>query len=252
MNSVNILLVEDDPIVAFVHVKQLEKYNYTVFHALSSKDAFAQVQEKGESIHIILMDIDLGNDLDGTEIAEEILKSYDIPIIFLSSHVEPSIVEKTERITSYGYVVKNSGIVILDAGIKMALKLYHTKKELLEMKIQAEKSEKSYIDLMESLQEGLIIANELGFISKVNATVCEMFGYSNDEMLGLHMSILYSNSADRDKMLNNLTRDLFLKNYEVKLKCKDGAIINTTSNIRMLIDANGHVNGTQGIIRKMN
>jgi hypothetical protein len=31
------------------------------------------------------------------------------PNCFLSSHTEPEVVEKTEGITSYGYIVKNSG-----------------------------------------------------------------------------------------------------------------------------------------------
>lgn len=62
--------------------------------------------------------------MDGTQAAEEILKHKDIPVLFLSSHAEPEIVEKTEKITSYGYVVKDSGITVLDASIKMAFKLH--------------------------------------------------------------------------------------------------------------------------------
>lgn len=70
------------------------------------------------------MDIGLGPGLDGTEVAEIIFKNRDIPIVFLSSHTEPEIVAKTEKITSYGYVVKGSGNTVLDASIKMAFKLF--------------------------------------------------------------------------------------------------------------------------------
>jgi len=58
------------------------------------------------------------------------LSKNDIPVVFLSSHTEPEIVEKTERITSYGYVVKNSTITVLDASIKMAFKLFNTREHL--------------------------------------------------------------------------------------------------------------------------
>ena len=34
------------------------------------------------------------------------------------------MVEKTERISSYGYVVKNTGLPILNATIKMAFRLF--------------------------------------------------------------------------------------------------------------------------------
>nr|WP_208652356.1 hypothetical protein [Leptospira kemamanensis] len=62
--------------------------------------------------------------IEGTEAAKIILEKTDIPLIFLSSHTEKEIVTKTEGITSYGYVVKSSTITVLDASIKMALKLF--------------------------------------------------------------------------------------------------------------------------------
>jgi PAS domain S-box-containing protein len=70
------------------------------------------------------MDINLGKGIDGTEAAESILKEKEIPVVFMSSHTELDVVKKKEKITSYGYVVKNSGITVLDASIKMAFKLY--------------------------------------------------------------------------------------------------------------------------------
>ncbi|MFN2312796.1 MAG: response regulator, partial [Spirochaetia bacterium] len=75
-------------------------------------------------IDLILMDINLGSGIDGTQAAELILQNHDIPVVFLSSHTEPEVVEKTEKITSYGYVVKNSSTTVLDASIKMAFKLF--------------------------------------------------------------------------------------------------------------------------------
>ena len=65
----------------------------------------------------------------GTEAAERILAHQDIPVIFYSSHTERDLVEKIEGITSYGYVLKNAGIVVLDASIKMAIQLFTAKVE---------------------------------------------------------------------------------------------------------------------------
>ncbi len=76
------------------------------------------------------MDIDLGRGMKGTEAAETILKAKDIPLAFLSSHTEPEIVNTTEGITSYGYIVKNSGNTVLLASIKMAFRLYEANKNI--------------------------------------------------------------------------------------------------------------------------
>lgn len=78
------------------------------------------------------MDIDLGKGIDGTDAAQIILQSREIPVVFFSNHTESEIVEKTEKITSYGYVVKNSGETVLLASIKMAFKLFNTHNKMLE------------------------------------------------------------------------------------------------------------------------
>jgi len=126
----SILLVEDEAIIAMAEQMQLEKYGYSVQHVATGEKAVQAIQKEENSISLILMDIDLGSGIDGTQAAAQILKHRDIPIIFLSSHTEPELVEKTEKITSYGYVVKNSGIVILDTSIKMAFKLFEANKKL--------------------------------------------------------------------------------------------------------------------------
>ncbi|HRG48978.1 MAG TPA: response regulator [Leptospiraceae bacterium] len=127
-----LLLVEDDPMIQALQVNSLQKYGYQIIVASSGQEAIDTI-EKSSHIDLILMDIDLGEGyLDGTETAQIILFNHDIPIVFLSSHTEPEIVEKTEKITSYGYVVKSSHIAVLDASIKMAFKLFEAHQKLLE------------------------------------------------------------------------------------------------------------------------
>jgi len=121
--SRRILLVEDEPILAMTEKIQLEKYGYSVKTASTGEKAVETVSTSND-IDLILMDINLGTGIDGTQAAQIILQDHDIPIVFLSSHTDPEVVEKTEKITSYGYVVKNSRITVLDASIKMAFKLF--------------------------------------------------------------------------------------------------------------------------------
>jgi len=120
-----ILLVEDEPLIAMSEAMMLRKEGYEVVLAASGEEALAKANAMDSKIALILMDIDLGKDrMDGTQTAQEILTVHDIPILFLSSHTEPEVVAKTEKITSYGYVVKNTGITVLAASIKMAFKLH--------------------------------------------------------------------------------------------------------------------------------
>jgi CheY-like chemotaxis protein len=140
-----ILLVEDDHIIAMSEKITLEKYGYSVVTAPSGEKAIEMV-DKAEGLDLVLMDIDLGKGIDGTQAAAEILSRHDIPIVFLSSHTEPEVVEKTKKITPYGYVVKNSAITVLDASIKMAFKLFYANKKTPE-------SEQKYYFLSDSIPD---------------------------------------------------------------------------------------------------
>lgn len=124
-----ILLVEDEALIALAEQQTLERFGYRVITAKSGEQAIALVNERSD-IDLILMDIDLGAGMDGTEAAEHILSHRDIPLVFLSSHTEPEYVERTERITSYGYIVKNSGETVLDASTQMAFKLFEARCEV--------------------------------------------------------------------------------------------------------------------------
>ena len=130
-NTRTILLVEDEVLIALNEARMLRKEGYEVELAASGEEAVAKVRSAIQVIALILMDIDLGRGrMDGTQAADEILKEYDIPVLFLSSHSEADIVAKTEKITSYGYVLKNTGITVLAASIKMAFKLHAAHQEL--------------------------------------------------------------------------------------------------------------------------
>lgn len=123
-----ILLVEDEAIIALGEKLALEKYGYKVI-ATDSGESAIQVVDDTPSIDLILMDINLGKGIDGSEAAERILAEHEIPVVFLSSHTDPAVVDKTEKISSYGYVVKNAGITVLDASIKMAFKLFEANRK---------------------------------------------------------------------------------------------------------------------------
>src|SRR6056297_4335055 len=149
-NKKTVLLVEDEVIIAMMEKMEMEKYGYIVHHVTNGENAVQTILKEDFKIDLILMDIDLGSGIDGTQAAAEILKHKDIPIVFLSSHTEPEVVEKTEKITSYGYVVKNSGIVILDTSIKMAFKLFEAKMAHKQKEQSQRQSEKRYRAIVEA------------------------------------------------------------------------------------------------------
>lgn len=170
-----ILLVEDEVIQAMLEKTALEKYGYSVLTAISGEKAVTAVETRPE-IDLILMDIDLGKGIDGTEAAELILARHNIPVVFLSSHTEPEIVAKTEKITSYGYVVKNSSITVLDASVKMAFKLFYANKK-------TEESEERFQMLFNNAPLGYQSLDIDGNFLEVNQQWLDTLGYTKEEVI---------------------------------------------------------------------
>ena len=183
MNNGKILLVEDDPITALAERRTLENNGYQVFHANSGEEAINFIKSDTDIV-LILMDIILGTGIDGIETAKRILADKDIPIIFLSSHIEPAFVEKTEGIDCYGYVVKNTGETVLIASIRMALRLFETKlNEKVKEKALLESEERS-CHLFERAPLGYQSLDEKGYFIDVNNAWLETLGYEREEVIG--------------------------------------------------------------------
>ncbi|HQO02359.1 MAG TPA: PAS domain S-box protein [Spirochaetota bacterium] len=123
-NRRTILLVEDEAIISFTEEETLRSFGYEVITASSGEEA-VEIAANNEMIDLVLMDIDLGEGMDGTSAAKEILGIRTIPIVFLTSHSEFSMVEKVRGITRYGYVIKNSGDFVLQSSIEMAFELFN-------------------------------------------------------------------------------------------------------------------------------
>src|ERR1035437_1377459 len=194
-NQKTILLVEDDPIVAVSESMKLEDCRYNVIHVPNGHKAIEVVNNNKPAIDLILMDINLGNNLDGTETAKTILKNHDIPLLFLSNHTESDIVDKTDGIPFYGYIVKDSGLKILNASMKMAFRLHEANQNLIKQKNETDNKkkklqmyEKRYRRLFESAKDGIIILNaDNGVIVDVNPYLINMLGYSKEQFLSKHI-----------------------------------------------------------------
>jgi len=118
-----ILLVEDELLLARANSRTVGKFGYEVVTTGSGESAVAMAVSD-EGIDLILMDIDLGEGIDGPEAATRILRHRAIPIVFLTAHAERETVERVRGITRYGYVIKNSGDFVLRSSIEMAFELF--------------------------------------------------------------------------------------------------------------------------------
>lgn len=224
-----ILLVEDEVLIAMASKQTLERHGYQVIIASSGEQA-VQIVENTPELDLILMDIDLGSEMSGTDAAEIILAQRDIALTFLSSHTEPEIVNMTDGITAYGYVVKNSGETVLLASIKMALRLHQS-----EGRFRRVMSDVSEVAIQGYAQDGT--TNYWNLASEL------LYGYSAKEAIGKKLWDLIipqeMASAVQQAVQQMIARGEANPPETLSLQHKDGSRVLVRSNHSLTMNARG-------------
>jgi len=124
MNAINVLIVEDDPLIAEDIRETLSNVNYNVVGlAYNKKDALNLLANT--SPDIALLDINLGDNLDGILIAEEINTTYQIPFLYLTSYSNKEILDKVKHTLPMGYIVKPFDEADLFTAIEIAVSNFY-------------------------------------------------------------------------------------------------------------------------------
>ncbi|MBL6448430.1 LytTR family transcriptional regulator DNA-binding domain-containing protein [Fulvivirga sp. 29W222] len=120
--KVNVLVVEDEILLALDIKMLLTRLNYNVQEIVSSADkALNILDERAKEIDIMLIDIVLEGDKDGIEFARVIKKRYNIPFIFVSSYFDGNLIERAKSVNPYGYLLKPVNEKELLISIELAL-----------------------------------------------------------------------------------------------------------------------------------
>jgi len=126
-----ILIVEDDDIFAAYLEAALAELGYAVLAPVAKgEDAIARV--RAYKPDLILMDINLAGEVDGIETSRHIQSFADVPIIYLTGHVETSFLEKAKVTLPYGYLTKPVSKKDLAAAIEIGLYRHSLDKKLNE------------------------------------------------------------------------------------------------------------------------
>src|SRR6185436_17216425 len=120
----NILVVEDDHLVALDIRRHLERMGHGVAVVHSGENAINKALET--RFDLILMDIRLSGPIDGIEAARLIKASHDMPIVYLTAYADNQTLERARQTEPYGYVMKPFQERELKATIEMALQRHDT------------------------------------------------------------------------------------------------------------------------------
>jgi two-component system, cell cycle sensor histidine kinase and response regulator CckA len=213
-----IVFTEDGSLPHLSEIDMLKEEGYRVIIASSGEEAIDILRGMAK-VDVILMDFDLGTGTGGTEAARAILEDYDTPLIFLCRHTEKENIGKAENITPYGWVLRDSGVRVLDGHIKMAFTLHETRR-------QARRRADQFRAITHTSIDGFCMTDASGRFLDVNDAYCAMTGYARDELLEMVFSDLeVREDDDAAKERGQNFPESGSNRFEARQRCKDGRII---------------------------
>jgi len=131
MNPIQILVVEDEVIVAQDLAGRLTKLGYAVTATVSSgEEAIQKAIENPPDL--VLMDIVLKGDMDGVTAAEKIRTNRNVPTVFLTAYADDQTLQRAKLTDPFGYIIKPFQQHDLRVAIEIALHRHEIETKMRE------------------------------------------------------------------------------------------------------------------------
>ncbi len=131
METVKIMVVEDESIVAKDIQNRLKKFGYLVPAIASSGEE--AIDKAGEiNLDLVLMDIRLKGAMDGIEAAQQIYKRFQLPVIYLTAYADEDTLNRAKDTQPFGYILKPFKERELSTTIEITLARHRLERQLKE------------------------------------------------------------------------------------------------------------------------
>lgn len=175
-SAAKILVVEDDPLMAGEMQVMLLGLGYSVAGISSSgEDAIWQAIQT--SPDLVLMDIVLKGALDGVKAAEQIRTRLNIPVLYITGHVDEKTLQHAKVTEPYAYILKPVERRELHTNIEIALYRHQMETTLRE-------KQRWFAAALSSIGDAVIAADEHGAITFMNPGAEVLTGWRQHDVLG--------------------------------------------------------------------
>jgi DNA-binding NarL/FixJ family response regulator len=120
MQKLNVLIVEDDTLLAKNMATYLTRKGYEVVNTLASgEEAIEQMNDS--RAEVILMDIHLKGKMDGVETAKAILKKHNVIVIYITEVDDGDIFRRAKATFPKSYITKPFSMAQLGVSLNLAI-----------------------------------------------------------------------------------------------------------------------------------
>jgi diguanylate cyclase (GGDEF)-like protein/PAS domain S-box-containing protein len=248
MATAQILVVEDEKIVARNIQERLKSFGYAVSGVASSGEEAIRKADKLQP-DLVLMDIMLKGEMDGVQAATEIRERFHIPVIYLTAFADEYTLQRASITEPFGYILKPFEERELHTIIEMALYKHQMEKKL-------KRSEQWLGKLLKTIGDAVIAADHKGAVTFMNPVAEALTGWRQEDALGKDLSEVFNTTSEK---MSGLAEMLSLKGLlqggaggfssQPVLIAKDGTETPIDSSAALMKDDHGNITGLILIFR---
>lgn len=176
MSVKRILVVEDESVVAW-HVQEvLQTFGYEVIAVATNARQAIQIAA-AQRPDLVLMDICLQGKNDGVSAAEYLYLKLNLPVVYLTAHVDECTLRRATETSPFGYLIKPFHEADLHTTIQVALRRY-------QMEAALKDTQQWYATTLVSIGDATIATDVDGFITFMNPAAEFFTGWTQEQALG--------------------------------------------------------------------
>ena len=163
---INILIVEDEALIAMDLAAGLERDGYRVAGIADTAEEAKEIFMR-EEIDIVLMDIHIHGDVDGVEAAGELMKVRAVPLIYLSAFTDAATVERVKGTQPAAFLSKPYSLPNVRIAIELALSNFAVAKEregAARVVNMGEKGGSAEKEMILQLNDSIFVKNNVQFV----------------------------------------------------------------------------------------
>lgn len=233
-----VLIVEDDPLLALDLGHEVERLGYRVVGMAESADE-AMIAYMENRPDLVIMDINIVGSRDGIQTAHMMNVDSRVPVVFLTSASDETTMARAARESSYGYLVKPFKLSDLRAAIHFALRK-------AESDEKRDRAHAKMTDMVRSIPMAVLTVNLNHEVQFMNAAAEQMAGCALAATQGMKLYALLNLTDSRMHALPELdnARDAVpMEEFGCSLAKDSGARTLVDLTITPLKDQNGRRTG---------
>jgi len=238
-----VLILEDQPVDAELMARALRQSGFNVeWKRVDRKPDYLTELERKPDIVLADFNVPGFGALEALDVVRE--QGADVPVIVITGSLGDEIAAECIKRGASDYLLKDR-LSRLGPAVEKVLERKHLRSEARQAEQALRESEVKYRELIEQASDGIFVTDRKGTYLLVNAQLCEMLGYAEDDLLRLNVADTYP-EEERESLARRFAGlgEVKTRVFERLMRRKDGTSFPVEVSVRFL------ANGThQGIVR---